>query len=329
MAKHNEFFFRSLEHVELAKKFIEIHLPPYLKKLVDIENISRVDRTNTDKNLSKRHRDIIYHVPLKNKADGSLIVAIEHQSTKDNMLPIRFLRYTADNLEAWTNRGKKKWPTLVNLLLYHGKGSPYPDPCDTNEFYENPLLGNKELYLCFHTINLMQISDEEILTHSLCAPMEVLLKHSKDGILELPTLAYQNVFQICIEILGDDYLFSLLKYVDSIKNIEVGKKLHKFIEEVFENKKDSIMTYGQFLKQEGKQEGIVIGVEKGIEIGKKAGVEKGIEIGVEKGKKEGKKESIGEIAKKMLLNLNLDMDTVQRVTELPKSVLEKILQESR
>jgi hypothetical protein len=57
------------------------------------------------------------------------------------------------------------------------------------------------------------------------------------------------------------------------------------------------MTYGQFLKQEG------------IEIGKKEGRE--------------------EVAKTMLLKLGLDVDTVQRATELPKTALEKILQESR
>ena len=51
------------------------------------------------------------------------------------------------------------------------------------------------------------------------------------------------------------------------------------------------MTYGQFIKQEGKQEGILIGVGQGIE----------------KGKIEGR----GEVAKNMLLKLGLDMATVQ------------------
>ena len=92
MAKHNQFFFRSLENLELAKQFIGIHLPTHLTDLIDLENITRVDRTNTSKDLSKRHRDIIYQVPFKNKADGSLLVAIEHQSSKDKMVPIWIYR---------------------------------------------------------------------------------------------------------------------------------------------------------------------------------------------------------------------------------------------
>jgi predicted transposase YdaD len=121
MGKHDEFFSRSLEYIALAKAFIQVHIPDHLKHLIDIENISREDRTDTNRDLNKGHRDIIYTVPLKNKADGALIVAIEHQSSKDKMMPIRFLRYTVANLEAWINGGQGQWPTLVNLLLYHGE----------------------------------------------------------------------------------------------------------------------------------------------------------------------------------------------------------------
>jgi hypothetical protein len=91
MAKHAKFFSRSLEHTDLAKAFIQTHIPSHLKYLIDIENISRTDRTNTNRDLSKHHRDTIYRVPLKNKADGSLIVAIEHQSSENKILPIRYL----------------------------------------------------------------------------------------------------------------------------------------------------------------------------------------------------------------------------------------------
>ena len=322
MAKHDQFFSRSLEHLDLAKQFIKIHLPVHFKHLIDIENISRLDRTNTDRSLSKHHRDIIYLVPLK--TGGSLIVAIEHQSSEDKTITIRYLRYTVDNLEAWTNEGREQWPILVNLLLYHGKSSPYPYPCDSTGLYKDPLLGNQELYLRFHVTDLGQVGDEEILTHGLIAPLEILLKHSKDGALELAVRDYQNVFKVCINTLGNDYLLSMLEYVNSIEDIEVGKKLHKFLKEVLENKNDIIMTYGQFLGQEFKEEGIAIGVLKGvkqgIEIGRGEGIEigrgEGIEIGrgegIEIGKGEGILTKAIAVAKNMLLKFNLDIDTVQR-----------------
>jgi hypothetical protein len=67
---------------------------------------------------------------------------------------------------------------------------------------------------------------------------------------------YQGVFIACIATLGDGYLFSMLNYVDSIEDITVGKKLHKLVEEVYENKKDIIMTYGQLLEQEAENRGM-------------------------------------------------------------------------
>ena len=281
--------------------------------MIDVENITRVDRTNTSRNLSKHHRDIIYRVPFKNEADGSLLVGIEHQSDKDKMIPIRFLGYTVDNLEALTNKGEKKWPIVVNILLYYGKESPYPYACDTNELYQAPLLGNKELYLRFHVVDLTQFSDEEILTHRLCAPMEILFKHSRDGVLELSISAYQNVFQVCVATLGDDYLISMFEYVDSIKDLEVGKRLHKFLVEIFKNKNDTIMTYKQVLKQEGNQEGFTVGLLTGVKTGRK----------------EGKMEGKIEVAKALLLNLHLDIDSVRMATGLQEADLEQILQGSR
>jgi len=100
--------------------------------------------------------------------------------------------------------------------------------------------------------------------------MEILFKHSKDGEPELAVKDYQGVFVACIATLGDDYLFSMLNYVDSIENITVGKKLHKFVEEVYKNKKDIIMTYGQLLGQEAENRGIEKGLLKGLQNGMQA-----------------------------------------------------------
>ena len=59
------------------------------------------------------------------------------------------------------------------------------------------------------------------------------------------------------------------------------------------------------LAQQLRQEGIEIGLEEGI-------FTKAIAV-----------------AKNMLLKLHLDVDTVQKATELPKAELEKIIQENR
>jgi hypothetical protein len=121
--------------------------------------------------------------------------------------------------------------------------------------------------------DLAQFSDEEIITHGLYAPLKMLLKHSKDGDLELIVKNYQDVFIAYIAALGNDYLFSILNYIDSIEDITVGKKLHKLVGGAYENKKDIITTYGQLLGQEPKNRGMEKGMGKDIEIGFQNGMQ--------------------------------------------------------
>jgi hypothetical protein len=44
---------------------------------------------------------------------------------------------------------------------------------------ENPEWSNRQLYSQFYLTDIAQLSDKDILTHGLCAPMELLLKHGQ------------------------------------------------------------------------------------------------------------------------------------------------------
>ena len=157
--KHDPFFSRSLEHPAIAKDFFRQHIPPYLKEQVDWEGLSRIDRNDTDSALKKLQRDIIYKAPLKQ--GGNIILGIEQQSKADPLMPIRYLRYSANVFEAHIKERHTKWPLLVSLLVYNGLKSPYPYPIETTDCYEHGAWGNKELYLRFHLIDLLQISNKQ------------------------------------------------------------------------------------------------------------------------------------------------------------------------
>lgn len=306
-SKHDLFFSASLEHPAIAKDFIHRHIPAHLKDLIDWDNFDRADRTNTDPSLKRRHRDIIFKLGLNNKQEENIILAVEHQSEYDPMLPIRYLRYTTDNLERYLKEGNKKWPLVVNLLLYHGRLMPYSHGSQTTDYYENPILGNQELWFRFHIIDLTQMSDEELLMHGLCAPMKVLLKHSRDGKFELQLEAYSAIFHDCVQAVGDEYIFSMLTYASSLEDFRIGEKMYKFVEEVFQDKPEILMTYGQILQQEAKQAGIIEGIQEGII----------------KGMQQGEKTKAMEIAKGMLKE-GLDIKVIQKITSLSIDVLEKL-----
>jgi recombination-promoting nuclease RpnB len=295
---------RSLEHPAIARAFFRQHTLAYLKEEVDWEGLSRIDRNDTDPTLKKLQRDIIYKAPLKQ--GGNIILGVEHQSKADPLMPIRYLRYSANVFEVYIKEGHTKWPLLVTFLVYNGLKSPYPYPLETTDFYEHGIWGNKELYLRLLLIDLLQISDQEILSHGLCAPVELLLKHSRDGKFEMHISAYRKIFHDCIREVGEDYIYSMLAYTDSLKDFKIGEKLHKFIEEIFQDKSDIVMTYGQLLKREAKLEGKIEGILEG--------------------KIEGSQSKAMEVAKRML-NKGADITFIKEITGLSKATIIKLKQE--
>jgi len=202
--------------------------------------------------------------------------------------------------------GNKDWPLIISLLFYHGETSPYPHYSESTYYYKDPVLGDKHLYFRFYVVDSTQIGDEEIIAHGLCAPMELLLKHGRDGEFELDIDAYRGVFHACIAAVGDEYIESMLTYATSLKDLEIGEKIYTFIEQVLADKKDIIMTYGQKLRKEGKVEGLKEGKVEGLKEGK-----------VE-GKQEGRKERNLEIAKDMR-SAGYKVDEIAKLTGLPLS----------
>jgi predicted transposase/invertase (TIGR01784 family) len=90
----------------------------------------------------------------------------------------------------------------------------------------------------------------------------------------------------------------MLEYADSLKDYEIGGKMHKFVEELFQNKQEVIMTYGQLLKREAKKEG----------------------------RQEGRKARNLEIAKNMLKDGEA-IEKIVRYTNLSLEAIEKLKQE--
>ena len=252
-SKYDPFFSRSMEHRPIAQAFFSQHLPKHIRQLVDLDTLVRVDRTNTNEKLAKRHRDIAYEAPMQGEI--ALLACAEHQSQPDIMMPVRFLHYGADGITPYLKE-HKKIPIVVQFLFYNGEPSPYPYPNTLQAYYGHPEWGSQELALRFYLIDATQISDEELLKHGHCAPMALLLKHGRDGNFALEIDAYRDVFQKCIAAVGDEYIFTMLNYATELSNAAAGEKIFKFIEAVLINKTDIIMSYGQQLRQEGMQQGM-------------------------------------------------------------------------
>ena len=246
------FVSKSLEFEAVSRALLK-KLPKHIRPFVDFVSIVRIERSKTNPKLQKLIRDNTYLIKLK---DGSiLLVNIEHQSRPDIMMPVRFLHYGADSIAPYLQK-QQEIPLLVQILLYHGERSPYPYHNTLEAYYKHPKWGRQELSMRFYLIDLTQISDAELLKDGHCAPMELLLKHGSDGIFDLPVDSYRAVFRACVAATDDDYIIAMLTYAASLSKAEAGERIFKFIEEIFTDKTDVIMTYGEQLALKGRQEGL-------------------------------------------------------------------------
>ncbi|XWN34657.1 MAG: Rpn family recombination-promoting nuclease/putative transposase [Roseivirga sp.] len=295
-SKYDPFFSRSLEYLPMAEAFLKHYLPAHLRPLVDFSTLERVDRTHTDAHLSKRHGDIAYRAQMG--PQSKLYVCLEHQSQPDFMMPIRSLYYGAD-LSVPYFRKHKKMPLIVSLVFYQGT-PPYPYATQLEDYYTYPAWGKEELSARFNVIEVSNYSDEELLTHGVCAPMELLLKHGRTGKFELPLEAYRSIFEACVALVGDEYIFTMLTYATSLSNQVAGKKIYQLIETLFLDKQAIIMTYGKVLENKGEVRGLRRGMQQGIQ----------------------------QVAKSLLSQLHLDLGAVQRATGLSQKELERLQREA-
>lgn len=116
-------------------------LPPELTARLDLGRLAPVSGTFVDEALRQRHTDVLFSVPL-NGEDAFVYVLMEHQSSKDNLMAFRMLRYVMRIWDRYLqdNPRARRLPTVVPLVIYNGKGrwsaprrlqdliGPSPDP---------------------------------------------------------------------------------------------------------------------------------------------------------------------------------------------------------
>ncbi len=232
-----------------ALQLLREHLPARIQSLIDFSTLTRVDRTNTRFGHKRRRRGTAYEALMK--GGHQLLVRTEQLSRPNVALPARLLSHNVGDFGQYLKE-RKRIPLLVNVLHYKGEAPSGSHHIVLHACYNDPAAGDRPVVYTKH-IDLSKISDEEMLGHGHCAPMELLLKHGEDGNFELEIDAYRGVFQALIETVGDDHITVMLDYAVALRE-EVGSKIYHFLEKVLDNKKDVFMTYGERLQQQGRQE---------------------------------------------------------------------------
>jgi len=297
---HDATFRQFLTQPEIARDFMDLHLPDELHAICDLSTLKLESGSFVEADLRQYFSDVLYSLKTA-CGEGYIHVLIEHQSSPDKHMAFRLLRYVVAAMQRHLDAGHKKLPLVIPVLFYMGKRRPYPySTCWLDEFIQ-PALASKLYSTCFPLVDITVIPDDEIAGHRSMAALTLLQKHIHQR--DLADLMDRLVPVLLSGYLSSSQVVSLVHYI-----MQAGETLavEAFIQELARRVPqhgDALMTIAQQLEQKGIQKGI----------------ERGIQLGRQEGRNEGKRE----VARTMLQN-GLDLSTVMKMTGLSEEELAQI-----
>lgn len=134
---HDAIFKQLMAHTDTARDFIDIHLPPDLRTLCDLNTLQLESGNFIEEDLRAYYSDILYSLKIKDKT-GYIHVLIEHQSTPDKQMAFRLMRYAVAAMQQHLEAGHTHLPLVIPILFYQGKTSSYPFPMDWYSMFDLP-----------------------------------------------------------------------------------------------------------------------------------------------------------------------------------------------
>ena len=297
---HDATFRQFLTQPDIARDFMELHLPAELRAICDLSTLKLESGSFVEDDLRQYFSDVLYS--LKTTAgDGYIHVLIEHQSTPDRHMAFRLLRYAVAAMQRHLEAGHKTLPLVIPVLFYTGKRSPYPYSTRWLDEFSDPVLAESLYNSAFPLVDVTVIPDDEIMEHRSMAALTLLQKHIHQR--DIASLTDRLATLLMADYLSSPQVTALIHYL-----LQAGESADSeaFVRELAQRVPqhgDALMTIAQQLEQKG--------IEKGIQLGEQRGIEKG--------RNEGKLE----VARTMLQN-GIDRNTVMKMTGLSEDELSQI-----
>lgn len=305
---HDAVFKQFLTHPETARDFLDIHLPPALRKLCDLNTLQLASGSFIEDDLRPYYSDVLYSLKAGN-GYGYVYCLIEHQSTPDKHMAFRLMRYAIAAMQRHIDAGHKTLPLVIPVLFYQGKVSPYPYSMSWLDEFETPEYARTLYGENFPLVDITIIPDDEIMQHRRMAILELLQKHIRQRDLT------ELLDQLTTLLLGgnttQEQLISVINYMlQAGESLDPAALINTLASRVPQHE-ETLMTIAEKLRLEGEQRGI----QKGLQLGEQKGRQEG--------RQEGEREAALKIARTMLAS-GLDRAMVMQMTGLTESELAQI-----
>lgn len=269
---HDPLSRKFLSNLKIAREFISIHLAPTLLEKCVLDSLKIEPGSYVEDNLKFHYSDIVYRLDLKdNKGSAYVYTLVEHQSTAEELMPLRIMKYQLAIIQKYLDTHKKatKLPIVAAMVFYNGEDSPYPYTLDIADIFADSETYKKFPLGTFQLVDLTVTEDAKILQHGKLALLEIVMKH----IRERDFKRVINPITVAIKFWQDkeldhSLLSGIFHYIMIARETEDVKQLIEHINQELPDLKENIMTYADELIKKGEQKGIQLGKQEGIQLGK-------------------------------------------------------------
>lgn len=256
VSKAHDIFFRKLmSDQRVSKEFFEAHLPTELQNKIKLDRLELQSGTFIDDWRRESIVDMLFKTQMHTQ-DVYLYLLVDHQSTPDELMPFRILKYLCNIMDYHLKEeGKKRIPFIFPIVVYHGK-APWHYSRDIQDLVDAPVEWIERYFLKpFKLVDLNQIEDEVIKRKTWSGVMELALKH----IFERDFFPFfgdiLNMLQEIERQQGKQFVENVLVYIFDRGEINREQFVASVKNALSEELGGKMMTLAEQFRAEGKAEG--------------------------------------------------------------------------
>lgn len=249
---HDAVFKDFLCQSDIARDFLQIHLPAALLQHCDLATLKLESGSFVDRKLRAIHSDVLYSMKTVD-GKGYIYCLFEHQSSPDRHMTFRLMRYALAAMQRHLDNVDNQLPLVIPLLFYHGQVSPWPFPVNWLQAFANPQLATEIYTGDFPLVDVTAIPDDIILTHRRIAALELVQKHIRQR--DLMEFVEQLVTLWMKGCTNDEQFITLINYLLRAGDTASPQEFIYALTQRTSRHGGEIMSPAEWLKQEGHKEG--------------------------------------------------------------------------
>ena len=177
---NDSFFHATLEYYDAAYDFMKKFLPQDIQLACKIKEIQQESSVHIDDYFHHTASNVVLSVPTNTEKGYRTFILIEHQSTVDNNIPWRMMKYMQAIIERYDAQHNIKLH-VAPILFYQGDGKPYNGALNVQDEIFPKSMRHTLATVNMTVVDLAIMSDDEIMNCGKVSAMMLAMKYARNS----------------------------------------------------------------------------------------------------------------------------------------------------